>query len=420
MNIWIFNHYAITPDMPGGTRHYDLGRELVRRGHRITIFASSFHHYLHTETRLKPGEKWKIEDVDGVKFVWLRTPPYQHNNWRRVQNMVTFMLRVWRLGKRLPKLIPEMEEPDVIIGSSAHLLAVLAAYFIAKHFRAKFVMEVRDLWPQAIIELGKLSAGNPLVQLLRILVKFLYRRAERIIILGPQMAEYIAACGIGREKIVWIPNGIDISVFDRLSGEPSAKSSYPSCFSVLYLGAHSESNALDVAIKAADIVRKQGYGNIRFVFIGDGPSKENLIQLVESLKLENVCFRSSVPKTEVPKVLGEADVLLLTKHPTFKSYSGSILKLFDYMAAAKPIVYSAKTAYDPIETVGCGFIVDPGDPQALADAVIKLYQMPKEEREAIGRRGREYVEKHHEIRKLAERLEQVLQGVLAGQNHDTA
>ena len=76
MNIWIFNQYAHGPDLPGGTRHYDLGRELVKRGHRVVIFATSFHHYLHRGTRLQPGERWKIEDVNGIKFVWLRTSPY--------------------------------------------------------------------------------------------------------------------------------------------------------------------------------------------------------------------------------------------------------------------------------------------------------------------------------------------------------
>jgi len=415
MNVWIFNHYAITPDMPGGTRHYDLGRELVRRGHQVTIFATSFHHYLHREMRLKPGERWKIEDVDGVKFVWLRTPPYQRNDWRRVWNMVVFMLRVWRLGRKLPKLMPEIGRPDVVIGSSFHLLAVLAAYFVAKQYRARFVMEVRDLWPQTIIDMGVLSAQHPIVKVLQVLERFLYRRAERIIILGPQMEEYIAAFGIEREKIVWIPNGIDISAFDRLSAEPLAKSSNPGSFTCLYLGAHSESNALDIVIRAADIVRTKGYASIRFIFIGDGPTKKDLIQLAESLNLENVCFQSSVPKTQVPRVLGEADVLLLTKHPTFKSYSGSILKLFDYMAAAKPIVNSAETVYDPVKASGCGFVVNPGDPQALAEAVIKLYEMPKEEREAMGRRGREYVEKHHAIPVLADRLEQVLKEVVQSQ-----
>jgi len=411
MNIWIFNHYAHPPDLPGGTRHYDLGRELVKRGHQVTIFATSFHHYLHRETRLKPGEHWKIEEVDGLKFVWLRTPPYQRNDWRRVRNMVAFMLRAWWLGRRLPKLIPEVERPDVIIGSSVHLLAVVAAYFVAKHFGAKFIMEVRDLWPQAIIDMGKLNKGNPLVQLLRMLERFLYRQAERIIILGPQMEEYITACGIEPEKIVWIPNGVDISFFDYPSGESLAKSSDSSSFMVLYIGAHSETNALDIVIKAADIVRAKGYGSIKFVLIGDGPTKENLVRMAEELKLENVWFRNSVAKTEVPKILKEADVLLLTKHPTFGSYSGSILKLFDYMTAAKPIVCSAKIAYNPVERAGCGFVVNPGDPQALANAIIKLYQMSPEERAEMGRRGREYVEKYHDIRKLVMQLESVLQSV---------
>jgi hypothetical protein len=110
------------PDLPGGTRHYDLGRELVKRGHQVVIFASSFHHYLHRETRLQPGERWKIEDVDGVKFVWVRTPPYQRNDWRRVRSMVVFMLRAWWLGRRVPKLVPDGEAGcgDRLLAPSPH------------------------------------------------------------------------------------------------------------------------------------------------------------------------------------------------------------------------------------------------------------------------------------------------------------
>ncbi|MBC7109253.1 MAG: glycosyltransferase family 4 protein [Methanomassiliicoccales archaeon] len=410
MNIWIFNQYAHPPDLPGGTRHYDLGKELVKKGHKVTIFATSFHHYLHRETRLQPGEKWKVEETDGIKFVWLRTPPYHRNDWRRARNMVAFMLRAWRLGIRLPRLFPEVEKPDVVIGSSVHLLTPLAAYLVARHFRVPFVMEVRDLWPQAIIDVGELSAGHPLVKALQALERFLYRRAERIIILGPQMKEYITACGIDQEKICWIPNGIDLSSFDRLSKQSLRKSSDD--FYVLYLGAHSMSNALDVVIRAAELVQAKGYKSIKFVLVGDGPTKESLIALAQSLAITNVCFRNSVAKTDVPKVLKEADALLLTKHPTFGAYSGSILKLMDYMAAAKPILYAARTIYNPVETSRCGLVVNPGDPQALAEAIIKLYQMPQEEREAMGRRGRQYVEKYHAIPTLANKLEQILREVV--------
>ena len=405
MNIWIFHHYAITPDMPGGTRHYDLSRELVKRGHKVTIFAKSFHHYLHKEMRLGPGEKWKLEEVDGIRFVWIRTPPYWKNDWRRVRNMAVFGARAWWLGLRLPKIVPEVEKPDVIIGSSPHLLTPLAAYKVAQHYGVKFIMEVRDLWPQIFVDMGVLSAHHPVTKGLQALERFLYRRAERIIILGHQMRGYISNRGVSEEKIVWIPNGVDLSRFASTACPGVSRED----LQVMYLGAHSPTNSLDVLIHAAKIIEEQGFRGIRFVLIGDGPEKPQLMALSEELGLNNVEFRDPVPKTKVPKVLREADILVITKESTFFSYGGSILKLFDYMAAKKPVILSGKPLHDPIEEAGCGLTVPPRDPKALAEAIIQLYQMPEEEREAMGRRGWEYVERHHDIRKLGERLEGVLE-----------
>jgi len=409
MNIWIFNHYAITPDMPGGTRHYDLGRELVRRGHQVVIFATSFHHYLHREMRLRPGERWKIEDVEGVKFVWLRTPPYQRNDWRRVRNMVAFAFWAWRMGQKLPKLAREVGKSDMVIGSSPHLLTPLAAYWVARHHRAKFIMEVRDLWPQTIIDMGELSARNPITKSLQALEKFLYRRAERIITLLPMAHEYITACGVPREKIVWIPNGVDLSRFADF--EPPA-----SCgegFKVMYLGAHGQANALDVLIQAAKMVQGKGLKEIKFVLVGDGPEKPRLIALAKDLGLPNVEFRQPVPKGEVITTIQQADTLLfnLERVEVFRCGISSN-KLFDYMAAGRPVISSVDALANPIEEAQCGLTVPPRDPEALAKAVIQLYHMPKEEWEAMGRRGREYVEKHHAIPVLADRLEHALKKVV--------
>jgi len=405
MNIWIFNQYAITPDMPGGTRHYDLGHELVRRGHRVTIFTSSFHHYLHREMRLRSGERWKIEDVDGIKFVWIRTPPYQRNDRRRVQNMVAFMFRAWRIEQKLPKLAPEVGKPDVVIGSSPHLLTPLAAYWVARHHRAKFVMEVRDLWPQTIIDMGELSERHPLTRLLQALERFLYQRAERIITLLPKAGEYITALGIEAEKIVWIPNGVDLSRFEDF--EPAASSGVG--FKVMYLGAHGQANALDVLIQAAKIIQDKGLDEVKFVLVGDGPEKPRLMALAKELGLRNVEFRPPVPKSEVPSILKDADAFLvqLGGREVYR-WGISSNKLFDFMTMGKPVLSSAEAVSNPVEKVQCGFTVPPRDPQSLADAVIKLYQMPKEEREAMGRRGREYVEKYHAIPVLAEKLERML------------
>jgi len=412
MNIWIFNHYALPPGLPGGTRHYDLGRELVQRGHRVIIFASSFHHYLHRETRLKPGEHWKVEDVEGLKFVWLRTPPYQRNDWRRVWNMVVFTLRAWWLGRRLPRLVPEIKKPDVVIGSSVHLLTPLAAYRVARHYQVPFVMEVRDLWPQTIIDMGELSAHHPITKALQALERFLYHRAGKIITLLAQADKYITACGIPQEKIVWIPNGVDLSRFEGLAPYVASEDG----LKVIYLGAHGKANALDIIIQAAKILQDQGYCEIRFILVGDGPEKPRLMALAEELGLRNVEFRKPVPKDEVVKVLHFADVtvFVLRDLPLYK-YGISLNKLFDYLAASRPLILAGKPANNPVTEARCGFTIPPRNSEALAEAIIQLYQMSPEERAEMGKRGREYVEKYHDIRKLAAQLESVLQFVLSGE-----
>jgi glycosyltransferase involved in cell wall biosynthesis len=410
MNIWFFNHYALPPDLPGGTRHYDFGQELVKRSHQVVIFATSFHHYLHRETRLRPGEKWKVEDVNGVRFVWIRTPPYWRNDWRRVRNMIIFALRAWWLGRKLTKLVPEIGKPDVVIGSSPHLLTPLAAYWVARHHRVSFVMEVRDLWPQTIIDMGELSAHHPITKALQTLERFLYHRAEKIISLLAQADKYITACGIPQEKIVWIPNGVDLSRFEGLEHCVTSENG----LKVIYLGAHGKANALDTVIQAAKILQDWGYRKIRFVLIGDGPEKPRLIGMAQTLGLKNVEFRKPVPKIEIPKVLREADAFIVQLGGAEVYRWGiSSNKLFDFMAVGRPVFSSAEAPLNPVKEAKCGFTIPPWDPKALAEAVIKLYQMSPEERAEMGKRGREYVEKYHDIRKLAAQLENLLQSVLS-------
>lgn len=406
MNIWIFNHYAHPPDVPGGTRHYDLGQQLVKRGHRVTIFASSFHHYLRREIRLQPKEDWKIDDVNGVKFAWIRTPPYQRNDLRRVWNMISFALRVLRLGY---ELAPEISKPDVVIGSSPHLLTPLVAYRVARHHKAPFVMEVRDLWPQTIIDMGGLSTRHPITKVLQMLERFLYHRAVKIITLLPLAHEYITDCGIPREKIVWIPNGVDLARFQGLE----SKSYSDDSFTVMYLGAHGLANALDVLIRAAKVVQDRGFYEIKFVLVGDGPEKPRLITLAKELGVRNVEFRLPVPKNEVPHILRTADATVFILHdiPLYK-YGISLNKLFDYLAAGKPLVLAGSPSNNPVKEARCGLTVPPRDPATLAEAIITLYKMPREERETMGLRGRRYVEEHYSVERLVDRLEEVLLGIL--------
>jgi len=406
-NIWILNHYAGIPNMPGGTRHYDFGKELIKRGYNVAVFASSFHHGLHKELKLNGNKKCKIEKVDGVNFIWIKTFPYKKNDWRRVLNMISYAWRVYWAGRRIAKKNKNIKKPDIVIGSSVHLLAVLAAYWLAKKNRAKFIMEVRDLWPQTLIDVGKFKKNSLAVKVLKLLEKFLYVKAQKIIITFPRGGDYIASLGINKEKIVWISNGVDLIRFKNFE-----KENIKGCFKVIYFGSHGLANALNVILDAALILQREKYESIKFVFIGAGTEKKNLIGYKNKLGLRNVDFLNPVEKQQSYRVLTEAGALILSlKKSDIYKYGISLNKLYDYMAAAKPIIFVGDSINNPINEVKCGISVPPENSEKMAEDIIKLYKMPSREREEMGSRGRKYVEKYHSIPVLVDKLEEVIREV---------
>ncbi|MBC8275682.1 MAG: glycosyltransferase family 4 protein [Chloroflexi bacterium] len=396
MNIWILNHYAGTPETTLATRPFDLSKELVKRGHSVTIFASSFSHYELVEKVLQPGENWKAENYDGVRFIWVKTFPYKRNDWRRVTNMVSYAWRAFWVGKGLK------ERPDVIIGTCVHPLAVLSAYVLSIFKKSRFFFEVTDLWPQTIVDMGALSERSPITWGLRVLEKFLYQKAEKIITLMPHADEYITSLGVSKDKIVWIPQCIDLARYEGLREYRGGNSK---SFTLVYLGHHGVASALEVILEAAKVLQDEAKENIRFVFVGEGAEKPNLIELSEDVGLHNAEFRDPVPKNEVVEVMGEADafVLSLRDTPLYK-YGVSLNKLCDYLASGRPILFAGNASNNPVEEAKAGITVPPENPMALAQAITRLVAMKPVERIQMGKNGLEYVKKHHDIRVLADRL----------------
>ena len=269
-------------------------------------------------------------------------------------------------------------------------------------------MEVRDLWPQVLIDANKLKERSISVKVLQGLERLLYRRAKQIISLLPLSYKYIVTRGISREKITWIPNGINLSQFPDTESVSSERGKV----TVMYLGAYNPGKALDVLVEAAKLVQDQGYLENRFVFVGDGPERSNLMRLAKSLKVGNLEFRNAVPKSDVPIVLHEANICVLQSGVVGAFRFGiSSNKLFDYLASSKPVVFPAGAFSDTLEKAHCGIGFQARNPESLAEAIIELSRMPKEEREAMGRRGREYVEKYHSIPVLADKLIECIEDV---------
>jgi glycosyltransferase involved in cell wall biosynthesis len=249
---------------------------------------------------------------------------------------------------------------------------------------------------------------------MRLLEKWLYKRADQLITLLPASKDYLVEHGANPNAIHWISNGIDWMHFQD---EPELKQqSKP--FMVMYTGGISNANGVNVVLDAVLLLRQQN-ASVRFVLIGEGTSKQQLVQRRDAEQLHEVEFPPLVPKAKVMEKLREADCLLFLfeDSPVFR-FGISPNKLFDYMASGRPVIFSCKTPWNPVAIANCGISIEAGSAIALAKAVQAMMQLSDEQRHEMGMRGRAFVKQHHTTQILAERFEAVLE--LALSNAKTA
>lgn len=409
MRVAFLNQYARPADSAGITRHADIGAELVRRGHAVTIVASSYD-YLR---RAKSEERFSIETgADGVQFLWLDTGTYSGNDRGRVVSMTRFGQAAARATIRL------RPRPDVVVGSSAHLLAGLAALVAARRLGVPWVLEVRDFWPSALVDLGAIKPNGIAHRALNRLERYLYQRARRIVSVPPNGALRLTELALDASKLVHIPNAsaarpvrepVPASLeadLDRFAGR----------FVVAYTGSLGEAQHLEVALEALATMTRAGRAHadrIGLVVVGDGVKRADLVATKERLSLDNVLIHSSIPKGAVSAVVSRADACLLQLGAAdFLKYGLSPNKLFDYFAAGKPVLISS--AYPTVvDENGAGIRFEPGRPEAFADAVVRLMETPESERLAMGARGRELVRTRYSIAAITDTYEALLQEVIS-------
>jgi glycosyltransferase involved in cell wall biosynthesis len=400
VNLWFVHQNAVPPSRSGLMRSYHLARLLTERGHRVTVIASSFDHRAHVET-LAPGEMMRRTVEDGVEFFWLRTPVYTGNTLRRAWNMIAFAHRVTTLVPRAG-----LGVPDLVVGSSPPPFAAFAAARLAKRYGAPFVLEVRDLWPQTLIDLRRFELWHPFVHLLLAVERQIYRRAARIVTVLPNAGAHMVEKGAAAARIDWIPNGIDLSCVPPPS--PPAASGP---FTVVYAGAHGFANGLGTVLDAAARLQQEpATRHVRLRLIGNGVEKPALQQRAAREGLANVTFDDAVPNARLYEVLAEADAFVanVRTSPLYR-YGVSINKLFDYMAMARPTAIAISAFNNPIAEAGAGISVAADDAAGLARAIAELAALPPEERFAMGLRGRRYIETHHDYAQLAARFEASLE-----------
>jgi glycosyltransferase involved in cell wall biosynthesis len=398
--LWV-NHFALPPGEGGGTRHYDMARQLARFNWTVEIAASDFHYgsrrYIR---RAGPGVTEAIrEKVGAVELRWLWSAPYEANDWRRGWNWLSFSRSLLRWGRTAAR-------PDVVIGSSPHLLAALAAARLAREWDVPFVFEVRDLWPESIIAAGGRSGF--FYQILDGISRHLYRRADRIVCLAGGTAEYLGReRAIERSKLVYIPNGVDPESC------PPVERPERDAFTLVYAGAHGAANGLDIVLDAASRLKHRP--EIRFILMGDGPAKRDLVRIARERGLSNVKFHEPVPKVRMFDVLAEADagLMVLRDAPLF-SFGVSPNKLFDYFGASLPVVCNVPgEVAGRVRDAGAGEQAYPGSGAALAEAILRLVSRTPQDRAAMGRSARSWVLREHSHPVLAKRLDRTLRELQA-------
>ncbi len=405
MKIVFFAHFAGSPQYGMVYGHYHLAREWVRQGHEVTIVAASFAH-----TRFKQPEITSAiteQTIDGIRYLWVKCPKYSPSGQiGRVRNILTFVART-----SLSKL--PIVAADIVISSSHYPFAIFPARKLAKKHSAKLVFEVRDIWPLTLIELGGASPQHPFIKAMQWAEDYAYRVSDKVVSVLPYAVKHMIAHGMSPEKFLYVPNGADVthatktplqashqSIIDQLKGDGR--------FLLGYAGRMGLSNVIHDLVDAMAVIKDE---SVHAVLLGDGYEVENLKAQAESLGLtQMVHFLPFVPKPQVESFLKQMDALYVGfQKQSIYRFGTSVTKMNDYMLAAKPIICAIDAEVEGVTETNAGIVCKAEDPDALAEAILRIRSLSPDERAKMGQAGHDWVVENRDYQVLAQRF---LQGVM--------
>jgi colanic acid biosynthesis glycosyl transferase WcaI len=403
MKILFLSQYYPPETGAAPLRAYHFATKLAAAGHDVTVVTGMPNH----PSGVKPPEYRRRllsrERRDGVRIVRSYVYATPRKTFRtRMANQISFAISA--LGGGLTA-----GTCDVILVTSPPLFLGITAWFLGLLKGAPYVLDVRDYWPHAAVELGQLK-NRSFIRMAERLEGFLYRRAARVVAVTPGMLRLMLARGIQQHRVVLITNAADLDRFSPAEARPAEEGSVRT---VLYSGTHGLVHGMGVILDAAEILR--GEAGIRFLLVGDGAEKDNLVADARRRGLTNVSFLPSQQPEQLAETIRSADVCLATTTPGTFSEGTIPVKIFDYLACGKPVIAAVGgDAKVVIEASCAGVVVEPGDAKGLADAVRALIA-DSDRRERLGRRGRDYVESEYSRARTAAKMESVLAEIVGAE-----
>lgn len=407
MKIWLINNYAMLPEHGPMSRQYYFAKELAAMGHEVIAFGGS--HVHNTSLQLLEGQTWKVWQEEPFRWVYVHTLAYGANRKKQVLSMFQFYRNMVRTAEYFRK---EYGTPDVILGSSAHPLTALLAVRLGQKYHCKSIAEIRDLWPESIVVYGIAGPHNPAVLALRRLEKWIYKKAGALVFTMEGAYDYIVEQGwekeIPRSKVHYINNGVDLEQFDYNKehfrvDDPDLDD--PDAFKVVYAGSIRLTNHVGLIVDAAKKVKNP---RIRFLIWGAGDEVEPLRRRVIDEHITNVVIKGRANKNEIPYITSRADATIM--HPASSKvlrFGVSYNKMFEALAAGRPIVSPFSCKYNPATQRNAGVSCKDGDAADIAASVEKLASLPPEEYRAMCANARKGAE-DYDFRVLTQKLLNVI------------
>jgi colanic acid biosynthesis glycosyl transferase WcaI len=396
----------------GPARVLEMSLHWQRLGARVTVITGMPNRRLPdlADGRIHPDYRgrWFVEEEwEGLRVLrsWLYTSPTR-SFARSLTNNVSFMLT------SMARALSASGRYDVVIASSPPFLSHVTGEALRRAKRIPLVLEIRDLWPDYLIDSGTLKAP-PLQRSVLGLERYLLRRAAHTVVVTESFRRRIAAKGIDAERISVIPNGVDYHRYRRVREEPPFPTMVrrPGEFIVGYLGTFGIGQRLRTVVEAARRLRDIA-PEIRFVLAGDGADKAEIEARAAEWRLENLSIHPPIGKESTRAFYNACDLCLvpLAPLPIFADTVPS--KLFEIMACERPVLASVSgEAARIVDSSGAGVVVPPGDPDELAEAILCVRGLDERDRAEMGRNGRTHVCLNYSREVLAERYLDILQDI---------
>ncbi len=402
MKIWLFTHNFPPEVNACANRAFEHGKYWARSGVELEVFTDVPHF---PEGRVYNGyrNRYTEEYVEGMRIH--RVPSFIAANRRKIRRIlsyVSYMISAVVLSLRTGR------KPDVVLATSPQIFTGVAGYLVSRALGRPFVLEVRDLWPQSIKAVKAINLSFVL-KLIQIVVDYLYRRADLIVIVSEGFRSAILSSGISEERVVYVPNGIDDEALpERIEPDSQAliKERYglTNKFVFAYVGTVGMAHGLEVMINAA---RTNQDEQVHFLIVGAGADWDSLQALTTGLS--NCSVLQKLDRQEALSLLAACDAsfIHLRDNPTFRTVIPS--KMFEAMALGKPILLGVEgQAAKLLERAQAGLTLKPECPEDLNRAIAELRMNTRD----YGENGRRFVTKYHSRCKLSSSLLEHIRSLL--------